>query len=130
MDCPDCGSETAAFAVPEDLREYVPGGEETLALCTHCLALHPAEEPSDSPAFDHVSEAFPTNPDAAIPMALVVGLSSSLALYRSELTELLGHVERAGVDPFLVLGRLADDSGIDATVDLRRRRHQLEQLLD
>jgi hypothetical protein len=40
-------------------------------------------------------------------MALVVGLLSSLAVYRQEISALLEVVERAGVDPLLVVDRLA-----------------------
>jgi hypothetical protein len=131
MECSDCGSAVVAFDVPDDLREYVPGGEDTVGLCTYCLRLHPASEsPPETPSFTAVSDAFPSNPDAAIPMALVVGLLSSVALYREELTRLLERVERAGTDPLLVLNRLADDSDVDAAVDLRRRRHQLEGFLE
>lgn len=129
MDCPACGAPTVAFAVPADLREYLPGEDPGAALCTTCLHLHPVTDPpADTPDFERVSDAFPDG-EAAIPMALLVGLLDSLAQYRSEITALLERVERAGTDPFLVVDRLADDPGIDAAADLRRRRHQLEQLL-
>ena len=59
----------------------------------------------------------------------MVGLLDSLATHRAEITDLFDAVERAGTDPFLAVDRLANDPGIDAAVDLRRRRHQLEQLL-
>lgn len=129
MDCPACGAATVAFAVPADLREFLPGGDPGAALCAECLRLHPvADPPAELPAFAAVSDAFPDG-EAAVPMALLVGLLDSLARYRAEITALLERVERAGSDPFLVVDRLADDPGIDAATDLRRRRHQLEQLL-
>lgn len=130
MDCPDCGAEALAFSVPADLREYLPGDDPGAALCTRCLAMRPVSDPpAETPDFTRISDAFPSNAAAALPLALLVGLLPSLARYRSEITDLLGRVERAGTDPFLAVDRLADDSGIDTDVDLRKRRHQLEQLL-
>ena len=130
MDCPECGGETVAFSVPADLREYLPGEESGAALCTVCLALRPvADPPSDPPDFDRVSDGFPSNPDAAVPLALLVGLLPSLVTNRAEISALLERVERAGTDPLLALDRLAADPEIDAGVDLRTRRRQLEQLL-
>jgi len=130
MDCPDCGHEALAFPVPAELRDALPGEEPGAALCTHCLALHPVgDPPADQPEFQRVSDAFPTNPDAAVPMALLVGLLSNLALYRAEISDLLARVERAGTDPLLVLDRLARDPAIESEHDLSGRRTQLEQLL-
>ncbi|MEF8907556.1 MAG: DUF6276 family protein [Haloarculaceae archaeon] len=139
MDCPDCGSPTVAFDAGE-YADALPGGgrsgSETdgagtgVALCTRCLALHPAADPpANQPDFQRVSDAFPANPDAAVPLALLVGLLENLALYRAEIADLLGAVERAGTDPMLVLDRLAADESIETDVDLAGRRKQLEQLL-
>jgi len=130
MECPTCGSATVAFAVPDDLTAFLPGEESAAALCTGCLSLHPVDSaPAGEPSFDDVSDAFPTHPGAAVPMALLVGLLDNLALYRAEISDLLERVERAGTDPLLVLDRLAHDPAIDAEVDLAGRRRQLEQLL-
>lgn len=130
MDCPDCGAATLAFRVPEAHRDLLPGDESGAALCTQCLALHPvADPPADLPDFQRVSDAFPTNPEAAVALALLVGLLDSLALYRSEISALLARVEREGVDPLLALDRLATDDDVDSEVDLADRRRQLEQLL-
>lgn len=130
MDCPDCGAPVVAFAVPEELRSYAPAGGAAAALCRRCLALHPAEEGDAvvDPDLTRVSDAFPESPETAVPMALVVGLLDSLALYREELRALLARVERAGTDPLLVIDRLAADAALDPAVDLDRRRTQLEQL--
>ena len=135
MDCPDCGSPTVAFDAGE-YADVLPGGGDGngdaagVALCTHCLALHPATDPpAEPPDFQRVSDAFPATPDAAVPLALLVGLLENLALYRAETADLLDAVERAGTDPLLALDRLAADDGIDAAVDLSGRRKQLEQLL-
>lgn len=128
MDCLDCGGDVVAFRVPSEYRAHVPGEEPGVALCTRCLSLQPvADPPADPPTFDAVSTAF--SDDAGIQLALMLGLLDSLALYREEIAALLEAVERAGVDPLLVLDRLAADPEIDAAVDLRGRRRQLEQLL-
>lgn len=130
MDCPACGGATLAFTVPPDLREYLPGGDPGAALCRTCLRLHPVRDPPATvPDFTRISDVFPDNEEAAVPLALLVGLLDSLAQYRSEITALLERVERGGTDPFLVVDRLAGDPSVDAAADLRRRRHQLEQLL-
>jgi len=130
MDCPDCGHETLAFSVPEELLHTLPGDESGAALCSHCLGLFPIDEPpAEKPDFQRVSDAFPSNPDTAVAMVLLVGLLANLALYRSEITDLLARAERAGTDPLLVLDRLARDPDIESDVDLSGRRTQLEQLL-
>jgi hypothetical protein len=130
MGCPDCGGETLAFPVPEEFRSLLPGDDPGVVLCTRCLGLHPdPDPPADVPDLQRVSEAFPSDPEAAVPMALAVGLLESLALYRSEISELLAAVERAGSDPLLVLDRLARDPDLEPGVDLAGRRRQIEQLL-
>ena len=130
MDCPDCGSDTLAFAVPEQYRDTLPGQERGVAVCTNCLAVHPAPDVSEGlPDFQRISDAFPSNREAALPMALLVGLLPNLALYRAEISELLDAVERAGADPLLVLDRLAHDPDVDPETDLAGRRRQLEQLI-
>jgi len=113
------------FAVAADLREYLPADAPAAALCVDCLTLHPAEDGADDPDFTRVGEAFPTG-EAAVPMAMLLGLLDSLAVYREEVTALLERVERAGADPLLCIDRLSDEN---RPVDLGRRRHQLEQLL-
>ena len=130
MNCPECGDDVIAFAVEPALHEYLPGEESGAALCPHCLIVRPVSDPSTgSPDFTPLGDAFPAEGDAAVPMALLLGLLSSLALYREEIAALLERVERAGVDPLLVIDRLDDDPSIESEVDLDRRRHQLEQLL-
>lgn len=125
MDCPACGGGCVVFAVPSDLREYLPADAPAAALCTDCLTLHPVEEADPDPDFTRVGEAFPTG-EAAVPMAMLLGLLDSLAIYRQEVTALLERVERAGADPLLCIDRLSNEG---RSVDLGRRRHQLEQLL-
>ncbi|WP_459193714.1 DUF6276 family protein [Halosimplex sp. J119] len=130
MTCPDCGAQTLAFAVPAEYRDHLPGEGSGAEICTRCLRLRPAADPpAERPDFGAISDAIPSNPDAALPFVLMVGLVPSLATNRSEISTLLEHVERAGTDPLLALDRLADDPEIDAAADLRTRRRQLEQLL-
>lgn len=130
MDCPDCDVELVTFAVPPEYSDHLPGSESAAGLCPRCLSLEPvAEPPAGDPDFGRVGEAFPTAPDAALPMALLVGLLENLALYRSEISALLETVERAGTDPMLVLDRLAHDPSVETDIDLAGRRRQLEQLL-
>ena len=128
MNC-HCGADAIAFAVPAAMRSCVPGSAAAVALCPDCLALRPTTDPPADPAFERVHGLFPTDPEAAVPMALLLGLLDELALYRTELSALLERVERAGVDPLLLLARLADDPAMDPGVDLAVRRRQLEQLL-
>lgn len=130
MDCPECGSLIVEFEVPVQFRELLPGDEPGVGVCTHCLALHPVDDPpAGQPNCQRISDAFPASPDAAVPMALAVGLLDRFALYRSEIATLFEAVERAGSDPMLVVDRLASDPTIDSHVDLDGRRRQLEQLL-
>lgn len=131
MTCPECGGDQLAFIVPTDLREFLPEKSESVAICTHCLALDSADAASaaeSSPDFRSISDALPGG-DAGAAMALAVGLLDSLVLHRTELTALLERAESAGTDPLLVLDRLATDSSVDPHVDLDRRRTQVEQLL-
>jgi len=130
MSCQSCGGETVALLVPGDLRDYLPGTAPAVAICRGCLAMEPSDEAPDTvPDLSAIDDAFPQNPDAALPLALLVGLLDSLALHRAEITALLERVERAGTDPLLVVDRLADSYGDDAHVGLAARRQQLEQLL-
>lgn len=124
MDCPDCGTMMVAFSVPPELREHLPAEVPAAAVCPSCLALRPVETLNSSPDFERFGDAFPTG-EAAVPMALLLGLLDSLALYRRDIEALLKRVEQAGTDPLLVVDRIT----ADPEFDLVRRRHQLEQLL-
>lgn len=129
MDCAHCGIETIIFTVPEEYVEFVPGEESTVGFCPRCLGLQPAPDAEPTGAFERASDAMPSDGDAAIPLAVLLGLLDNLALYRSEIATLLEAVERAGVDPLLVLDRLARDPEVETDLDLAGRRRQLEQLL-
>lgn len=132
MDCPECGAEVVSFAVPSDIRDVAPGSESA-AICPRCLTLVGADEARDSqpdPDFSRIVEAFPGGEAGAV-MAIAVGLLvESLALNRHTVAELLERVQDAGVDPWLVLERLAASPTIESDADLGRARVQLEQLLD
>ena len=131
MDCPDCQTPMLQFPVDDEYREHVPEGASGAALCPTCLVLEPDDNPpAEPPDFEAVGDAFPTSADAAVPMALGIGLLTSLALYRSEISALFSVVEEAGADPMLVLDRLAATGSVDSQIDLRGRKRQLEQLLE
>ncbi|MFB6146320.1 MAG: DUF6276 family protein [Halobacteriaceae archaeon] len=132
MDCPNCGGETVAFPAEGELadRLTLPEDRSGGALCARCLAFAPvADPPADLPDFREISDAFPADPDDAALVAAVVALADSPAHYRAELDALVADAERAGVDLFLTLDRLADDPDLDPHLDLRRRSDQIEQLL-
>jgi hypothetical protein len=130
MSCPECGGEQLAIPVPVDLREYLRGDTPGVFVCRSCLAMRPADDPpAELPDLGSLDDALPSNPEAALPLVLLVGLLDSLAVNRSEITALLERAERAGTDPLLVVDRLGDSFGADAHVDLASRRRQLEQLL-
>lgn len=129
MDCPECGAAMLAFDVPSDLRAHAPGEAAHAALCPRCLTLEPAEEGGEAD-FSAVSSEFPTDPDAAVPVALAFGQLGSLALNRRDVEALLEAAEHAGADPLLLLDRLAAQGNLTPHFDPARRRHQLEQLLD
>ncbi|MBZ6495598.1 DUF6276 family protein [Natrinema longum] len=139
MTCPECTTAVVSFSVPEAYRTDAPSGAAVVSFCPRCLRLEPTPDaPLDAdgngpaggePDFSRVSDAFPTTPERAIPLALAVGLCSSLATNRAAIETLLEAVERAGTDPLLVLDRLSADPSVEPAIDLERRSHQLEQLL-
>ncbi|OAQ51889.1 hypothetical protein HTG_14655 [Natrinema mahii] len=132
MDCPECDSPTLSMAVPAEHRDHVPAESGAIAVCPRCLTLEPigdAGAAGNDTDFSRISDAFPTDPESAVPLALAIGLCSSLATNRPAIEGLLESVERAGTDPLLVLDRLVADPSVEPAVDLERRRHQLEDLL-
>jgi hypothetical protein len=129
MQCSNCRSDTVAFTVPEDVSEFAPGNGSAAAICTSCLNVYAVESADEDADLTAVSEAFDVDDEAAVEMALVVGLLSSLALNRSKIETLLERVEDQGVDPMLVLEELEADPGLKPTVAIGRRRSQLEQLM-
>ncbi|WP_435156020.1 DUF6276 family protein [Haladaptatus sp. DFWS20] len=129
MMCSECGEERLPFAVPSELREHVPGEPASVLLCPHCLQLDPVKElETELTDFTVISDALPEERDAAAAMALATALLSSLALHRQGIDALLDRVEAAGVDPLLVLDRLAADPELEPNFDIESRRRQLLQL--
>jgi hypothetical protein len=118
-----------SFAVPAAFREHAPEESDHAALCPECLTLSTAESAPPTPRFDRITSSFPED-DAAVPLALAIGLLDSLALHRRDIEALLEAVEEAGTDPLLVLDRLHAQGGVDPVFDLERRRVQVEQLLE
>ncbi|MFT4885614.1 MAG: hypothetical protein ACI8U4_003140 [Natronomonas sp.] len=129
MDCPNCGAPMVSFAVPERLREHAPDESDHAAVCPECLTLSATDSAPESPRFDRISSAFPDG-EAAVPLALAIGLLDSLALHRRDIEALLEAVEEAGTDPLLIFDRLQAQGGVDPVFDLERRRVQVEQLLE
>jgi hypothetical protein len=128
MDCPACGAATVRAAVPPAYREHAPEDADAVAACTRCLTVAPAEEPAADPDWRAVSEALPSD-ERAVGVLLLVGLLDSLATNRDAIEALVATLEREGVDAFATVDRLAADPDLEPSVDLGRRRHQLEQLL-
>jgi len=132
--CPACDHELVRVSVPADIREYAPEAAAVVGSCPRCLRVVPLDAPADSVADD--SPAGPEPPDAIPPgeggtaLLLAIGCLDSVALNRPAIQALVEHAERAGVDAFLALDRLAADESVDAHVDLTRRRRQLESMLD
>ncbi len=141
MPCPECGGEQVPFRVPDDLRDLLAHESAAVAICRRCLTVAPVDDATDAdrgaaadgaptdPDLTRVSDAFPADAEGAVPLALAVGLLSSLAVNRDAVATLLERVERAGTDPLLAIDRLAADPDLESAVDLERRRTQLEQLL-
>lgn len=130
MACQQCGGETLAFRVPGDLREHLPDDRPAASVCTRCLFVAPEDDaPADLPDFTRVSDALPQDPESAVGVVLALALLDSIALYRDELSALVGYAEGRGVDVFLVLDRLGADPSVDPHFDLERRTTQLEQLV-
>ncbi len=131
MECPECGGERQPFAVPSELREDVPFQSTSVLLCTRCLAFEPTDEPeTELSNYATISDALPDDRETAAAMALATSLFSSLALHRQQINALLDYVEANGVDPLLVLDRLAMDPELQPDFDIELRRRQLLQLRD
>jgi hypothetical protein len=130
MECPNCRARTVVFDVPVEYRDHVSEGAARAALCPECLTLAAADAAEPAPNFEWISSAFPTSEEAAVPLAIALGLLDSLALNRAALQELVPAAEAAGADPLLLLNRLHVQGGVDPDFDIGRRRHQLEQLLE
>lgn len=131
MECPECGGERLPFAVPSELREDVPDRPAFVLICTDCLAFEPVDDPETAHSdFASISDELPDETETAAAMALATALLSSLALNRQHIDSLFDYIESHGVDPLLVLDRLADDPELRPAFDIESRRRQLLQLRD
>jgi len=130
MACPRCGSPTAPFPVPADLRAHLPDDRPGAELCTRCLSVAPVDDPpADYPDFRAVSDAFPTNDEAGAALACLLALLDSLALYRAEIEAVATFAETHGADVLVFLERIAADQELDPHFDVERRARQLEQFI-
>lgn len=131
MQCPECDGDTLATPVPDELRDYLTGDPGVVAVCRRCLTTTPIDGPAtdDPEAVADLSDALPSDPEAALSVAVFVTLCGSLALNRSAIETLVSRIERTGVDPLSALDRLAADPDIELAIDVERRRTQLVQLL-
>lgn len=131
MSCTVCGAESLPFPIPSEFRNLLPEDRPGASVCTNCLTVTPLDDPpTDLPNFTKISDAFPSEPDRALPVVLVLALLDSIALYREEIETLTASAEQRGVDVLLVLDRLDAETTLDPTFDLDRRREQLAQLLE
>lgn len=129
--CSHCGADAVAFTVPEAIREHVTLDSSAASLCRVCLTVDTLDEQvASAEPLTIISEVFPDDSEAAAMVAVVVGLLESLALHRHDIQAVIDQLEAQGVDPLLVLERLAEDPSLTPAIDLERRLHQLGQLLE
>lgn len=126
MPCSRCEATTVAADVPDSLSAFAPA--DAVLVCTRCLTVEPADRGDADPDLDRITEDLPDG-DAGLAALLLVDKLDSLALNRADIEELVSILEAEGVDPLLVLDRLAEQPDLDPVVAIGRRRHQLEQLV-
>lgn len=129
--CPRCEQPRFTVRVPAALEAYAES--TAIDCCRRCLSVAPSDPDSDDTTadrpFQSVIQRFPTGSEG-VAFFLLLDKLDSLALNRCEIESLVDYLESNGVDLFLTLERLLDDPEIDPSLDLARRRDQLEQLLD
>lgn len=126
MSCVRCEAPTVAVTVPAGLTDVAPA--EAIEVCTNCLTVEPAEAGDSDPDLTAISEVLPDG-EGGVATLVLVGLLDSLATNRAAIETVVAELETHGVDPLLVLERLAEDPDVEAAIDLERRRTQLEQLV-
>lgn len=127
--CSTCRAESIPFVIPETYRDVSPVDTQAAAACRVCLTVDPYDGSGDD-SVSPISDALPADRDTAAGVVLLIGLMESLALNRQAIESLVQTLESEGVDVLLVLRRLADDPDIRPAIDLGRRIHQVEQLLE
>lgn len=117
------------FAVPERFRPSAPEVAAAAGLCPRCLVLTAVDDDASvDPDFERIIEGFPTGEEGAS-LALAIGLLvDSLVMHRTDIERLFDATSDAGVDPWLVLERLAIAGSVQPDADLFTLRQQLEQL--
>jgi len=131
MSCDSCGSQTIQLAVPDAIDPELPFDSPGASVCTRCLEATPrGEVPESDPELDQISPYLPEDTETATTLVLALGLLDSIGLYRAEVETLFRRVENAGADPFLTFERLLDSPTVEFSFDGRRRRTQLQQLLE
>ena len=127
-ECASCEQQLVTVPVPADLSTYA--STPAVSYCQRCLTVEPAapDDAVDEPSLTAIHPRLPTGTNA-VGLVLLLGKLESLALNRGEIESLCGYLESNGVDLFLTLERLVDAPEVDAKIELRRRRTQLEEIL-
>jgi hypothetical protein len=125
-----CDRARVSVRVPDEYRDLLPDSPAVVSVCPRCFRVEPADDSALTIDPATSDTLLPALDDATTPMVLALALLSSMALYRDEIATLVAAVEAEGVDPLLVLDRIARDPDTEPAVDLTRRRRQLEQLLE
>jgi hypothetical protein len=119
-----------------DRRDPVPEDVSAVGYCPRCLRTYPvyhrdddAKGERDPPPEAELPNGI-SGSDGGVALLLAIGLLDSLATNRRAIQALVERAEAAGVDVFLALDRISADDSIDAHADLRRRRRQLESMLE
>ena len=131
--CDRCDGETVVRPVPDGCRGLLADDPPLVRLCERCLDVLPAPGTPVTRDWDPatVSESLPTDPAAAVAVALLVTLLGSMALNRSKIERVVDYLEvDAGVDPLLAIQRVRSDDLLQPAADLGRREPQLAQVLD
>lgn len=131
ISCSRCNADAIAFTVPPALREVAPVETDAATCCRVCLTIDPLDErPADGPSLSVVTDALDRDAETAAAVVVLIGLLESLALHRRDIQAVVDYLEAEGVDALLVLEEVAADPTLTPAVDLDRRLHQLQQLLE
>ena len=130
--CDNCRGPIVILSVPEEIRGHLTSDPSTVQLCEKCLRVTPMADAAPTDEWDPhtVTEALPDDPEAALGVALLVTLLTSLALNRTEIESLVAYLEEEhGLDALLAIERLKTTPILEPVADLDRRLYQLAQVL-